>query len=365
MNFISGSIYGNIFKISTWGESHGKAIGVVIDGCPSGILLNENDIQIELDKRKPNQNKYTTQRNEDDKINIMSGVFEGKTTGTPISMMVFNKDFISKDYDNIKDVYRPSHADYTYNQKYNFRDYRGGGRSSGRETLARVCAGAIAKKILKQLGVNIIAYVSSIGDIKIKEVDLDFINKNDFNIPCRKSETKIKSLLDDVINDKNSVGGTIYCEVNGLKSGIGEPVFNKLDAMLAHAILSIGATKGIEFGAGFKSSELKGSEYNDEFYFKDDKVIKYTNNCGGLLGGISDGSQIFFNTTFKPTPSIAKPQKTINTNLENIEICITGRHDPCILPRAVVVVEAMTAITILDFILLDLTSNIENIKKLY
>lgn len=364
-DFISGSIFGNIFKISTWGESHGKAVGVVIDGCPAGVLLNEDDIQKELDKRKPNQSEYTTKRNEDDLVNIMSGVFEGKTTGTPISLMVFNKDYKSNDYDNIKDVYRPSHADYTYSKKYDIRDYRGGGRSSGRETVGRVCAGAVAKKVLEELDINIISYVSSVGDIKVEEIDLDFISQNDFRVPCRRSLPNIKALLDETIKNQDSIGGTVYCEINGLKAGIGEPVFNKLDAILAQAMLSIGASKGIEFGAGFASTSMYGSSYNDEFYMNNSNISKHTNNSGGILGGISDGSKIYFNIAFKPTPSIGKPQRSINTSLEETEICIKGRHDPCILPRVVVVVESMTAITILDYILLNLASNIENIKKIY
>lgn len=367
MIFISGSIYGNIFKVSTWGESHGKGLGVVIDGCPSGLFLSEEDIQKELNKRKPNSSKYTTKRNEEDIVTIMSGVFEGKTTGTPISLIVFNEDQNSKDYSSIKNVYRPSHADFTYDKKYRFRDYRGGGRASGRETLTRVCAGAIAKKILTELNINILAYTSSIGNIKIdeKNIDLSYINKNPLLMPCEKTSKKAMNYLDKCISLKDSLGGIIHCDILGLKAGIGEPVFDKLDAAISKSILSIGATKGIEFGLGFASSRCKGSNYNDEFYVNNKKVLKNTNNSGGILGGLSDGSNISFNVAFKPTPSISLPQNTINKNLENENISIKGRHDPCIVPRAVVVVEAMTSITVLDYILINMTKRIDYIKNAY
>ena len=364
-DIISGSTYGNIFKISTWGESHGKAIGVVIDGCPAGVCICETDIQKELNKRKPNKSKYSTKRNEDDNVVIMSGVFDGKTTGTPISLMVFNNDHISKDYDNIKDIYRPSHADFTYDKKYGFRDYRGGGRASGRETIGRVCAGAIAKKILLDLGINILAYTSSVGDIKLKNIDLSYIDKNPLKIPCEKTAKKAMEYLDILIEEQNSIGGTAYCEISGLKAGIGEPVFEKLDAMLSMAIMSIGATKGVEFGLGFLASEKKASEYNDCFYSVDNKVYKKTNNSGGILGGISDGSKITMNIAFKPTPSISIPQDTINTSLENKNITIKGRHDPFIVPRAIPIIEAMVAITLLDYILINLTKKIDCIKYSY
>ncbi len=295
----------------------------------------------------------------------MSGVFNGKTTGTPISLIVHNKDYISKDYDNIKDIYRPSHADFTYDKKYGFRDYRGGGRASARETVARVCAGAIAKKILTDFGINILAYTSSVGNIKVKNIDLSYINENPLKIPCKDTFKKATALLDNLIKENNSIGGTAYCEITGLKAGIGEPVFEKLDAMLSMAIMSIGATKGIEFGLGFLASEKKGSEYNDNFYSKNGKVLKKTNNSGGILGGISDGSKITINIAFKPTPSISLPQHTINTSLENKEIMIKGRHDPFIVPRAIPIIESMVAITLIDYILVNITKKIDCVKKAY
>ncbi len=295
----------------------------------------------------------------------MSGIFKGKTTGTPISLIVHNKDYISKDYNNIKDIYRPSHADFTYDKKYGFRDYRGGGRASARETVARVCAGAIAKKILLDLGINILAYTSSVGNIKVKNIDLDYINKNPLKIPCEETAKKAIQLLDNLINENNSIGGTAYCEITGLKAGIGEPVFEKLDAMLSKAIMSIGATKGIEFGLGFLASEKKGNEYNDIFYSENNEVLKKSNNSGGILGGISDGSKITMNIAFKPTPSISIPQDTINNNLENVNVTIKGRHDPFIIPRAIPIIEAMVAITLLDYILINMTRKIECVKNAY
>ncbi|MCL2593851.1 MAG: chorismate synthase [Defluviitaleaceae bacterium] len=326
---MSGSIYGKIFKVTTWGESHGAAIGAVIDGCPSGLLLSEKDIQIELDKRKPSNSPLSTIRKESDKAIILSGVFEGKTTGTPISVIVFNEDARTKDYSEIKNIFRPGHADYTFYTKYGVRDYRGGGRSSGRETVGRVIAGAIAKKILKELGIEISAY----------SFDLEL-----------------------VVEDGDSVGGIVECVIKGVKAGIGETVFDKLDAELAKSMLSIGAVKGIEFGAGFKSAFMKGSENNDEFFNDNGKISKLTNNSGGILAGMSDGSDIVFRLAFKPTPSISKPQKTVDIQGNDIEIEINGRHDVCIVPRAIVVVEAMAAITLTDLVLRNLTARMDNIK---
>ena len=364
-DIISGSIYGNIFKISTWGESHNKGIGVVIDGCPAGVEICEEDIQKDLNRRKPNNSKYATKRAEEDKVIIYSGIFEGKTTGTPISLMVLNKDQISKDYDNIKNIYRPSHADFTYDQKYGFRDYRGGGRASGRETIGRVCAGAIAKKILKELNINVLAYTFSVGNIKCKNIDLDYINENSLKMPCKEASVKAMNFLDNLIKESDSIGGTACCEITGLKAGIGEPVFQKLDAMLSMAIMSIGATKGIEFGLGFLASEKKGSEYNDPFYSHNNKVLKKTNHSGGILGGISDGDKITINVAFKPTPSIAIEQETINKSLENTKISIKGRHDPFIVPRALPIIEAMVYITLLDYILINMTKKIDCVKNAY
>lgn len=364
---MSGSIYGNIFKISTWGESHGKALGVVIDGCPAGVCITAQDIQNDLDRRKPGTSKYTTKRAESDMVEILSGVFEGKTTGTPISLVVYNNDQRSKDYSEISQIYRPGHADYGFDIKYGFRDYRGGGRSSGRETIGRVAAGAIAKKVLAEIGVSVTAYTLSIGDVSIDTSNIDYneITNNSVAMPDKNAARLAGELLDSKISDLDSVGGTIQCEVTGLEAGIGETVFDKLDASLAKGIMSIGATKGIEFGLGFEAARAYGSFNNDEFYTKDGVVKKYSNNSGGILGGMSDGSTIIFRTAFKPTPSIAKTQQTINKAGENVTINIKGRHDPIVVPRAVIVVEAMTAITLLDLVLINMSSRIDNIKKIY
>jgi len=365
---MSGSIYGNIFKISTWGESHGKAIGVVIDGCPAGIEITEEYIQKDLDRRKPGKNKYSTQRYESDEVEIMSGTFEGKTTGTPISLIIYNKDQRSKDYSEISKVFRPGHSDFCFEEKYGFRDYRGGGRSSGRETAARVAAGAVAKKFLSEINIDIIAYTLSIGNVKI---NMDNFNKeeilnNTFCMPDAQAAKEASVLMDKIIAEKDSVGGIIQCEVTGIKAGIGETVFDKLDACISKAVMSIGAAKGIEFGLGFEASKHLGSFNNDEMFIDDNNnIVKYTNNSGGILGGMSDGSKIVFKTAFKPTPSISKKQRTVTNDGKNIEISIKGRHDPVIVPRAVVVVEAMTAITIADYVLLNMCSKIENIKKYY
>lgn len=360
---MAGSSYGNIFKITTWGESHGKALGVVVDGCPAGINLCEEDIQTFLNRRKPGQSKYTTQRNEDDKVEILSGIFEGKTTGTPISMIVHNKDHHSADYSQIASYYRPGHADYTFDEKYGFRDYRGGGRSSGRETIGRVAAGAIASKILAQLGINIITYSKAIGDVQIdyKNFDKEEIENNPMYMPDSNAATKAGELLKEKMAKMDSVGGIIECLVDGMPTGIGEPVFEKLDANLSKAIMSIGAIKGIEIGDGFAVASSTGSTDNDGFQMKDGKVIKTTNHAGGIMGGMSDGSQIVLRAAVKPTPSIAQTQKTVNKSGEDIEVNIKGRHDPIIVPRAVVVVESMVAITLVDMLFHAMTSRMDKI----
>ncbi|MBQ8940464.1 MAG: chorismate synthase [Firmicutes bacterium] len=364
---MSGSTFGNIFKITTWGESHGRGLGVVIDGCPAGIPLCEEDIQRDMDRRKPGQSRYTTQRSEADKIEIMSGVFEGKTTGTPISLMVLNTDQRSRDYSAICDVYRPGHADYGFETKYGFRDYRGGGRSSARETLARVAAGAVARKILAELNIKVDAYTVSINEIEIDRNNFDLAERfnNPVVMPDKAAAENAQALLDTAIKNLDSVGGVIECCVTGLPAGIGEPVFDKLDASLGRAIFSIGAVKGVEFGLGFEAAKIYGSQNNDNFTFKDGKVEKLTNNSGGILGGISDGSELILRAAFKPTPSIAQPQKTVNSKNENIEIEIKGRHDPIVVPRAVIVVEAMTAITLVDLLLMNMSAKMDNIKKFY
>lgn len=360
---MAGSTYGNIFKITTWGESHGKALGVVVDGCPAGIDLCEEDIQIFLNRRKPGQSKYTTQRNEDDKVEILSGIFEGKTTGTPISMMVRNKDHHSADYSQIASYYRPGHADYTFDEKYGFRDYRGGGRSSGRETIGRVAAGAIASKILEQLGICITTYSKSIGTVEIdySNFNKEEIENNPMYMPDSNAAIKAGKLLKEKMAEMDSVGGVIECLVNGMPIGIGEPVFEKLDANLSKAIMSIGAIKGFEIGDGFAVAESTGSTDNDGFQIKEGKIVKTTNHAGGIMGGMSDGSQIILRAAVKPTPSIARTQKTVNKSGENIEINIKGRHDPIIVPRAVVVVESMVAITLVDMLFNAMTSRIDKI----
>ncbi|MDF2609355.1 MAG: Chorismate synthase [Lachnospiraceae bacterium] len=364
---MSGSIYGNLFKISTWGESHGKGIGVVVDGCPAGLILTEDMIQSYLDRRRPGQTKFATQRNESDSVEILSGTFLQKTTGTPISMVVMNTNQRSGDYNDIASYYRPGHADYTFNQKYGFRDYRGGGRSSGRETIGRVAAGAVAKAILSQLGIEVCAYTKSIGDIKIdyKECNKDNILISPLAMPDLNASVKAEAFLEDKMNEMDSAGGVIECIISGMPAGVGEPVFEKLDANLGKAILSIGAVKGIEFGSGFNAPLLSGSENNDSFRYNDGKVIKLTNNAGGILGGISDGSEIIFRAAIKPTPSIAKAQKTINLTGENIDISVKGRHDPIIVPRAVVVVESMAAITLVDMLFMSMTSNMSGILNFF
>lgn len=364
----AGSTTGNIFKITTWGESHGKAIGVVVDGCPAGLPLCEEDIQVFLDRRKPGQSKFTTQRKEEDMVEILSGVFEGKTTGTPISMMIRNKDQRSKDYGNIAEIYRPGHADYTFDEKFGFRDYRGGGRSSARETAARVAAGAVAIKVLNELGIDVFAYTKSIGNIVCKEdaFDRDYIKENHLFMPDKDAVIKAEEYLNEMMEQQDSSGGVVECQIHGVPTGIGEPVFDKLSARLAGSVSSIGAVKGFEIGEGFHASTMNGSVNNDTFYYDEEGHLKKeTNHAGGILGGMSDGSPIVFCAAFKPTPSIGSVQKTVNKNGENIETVIKGRHDPIVVPRAVVVVEAMAAITVLDLLLTSMTSRIDLIKSFF
>lgn len=364
---MAGSGFGTNFRITTWGETHGAGVGVVVDGCPAGLPLEREDVQKYLDRRKPGQSKYTTQRKEGDQVEILSGIFEGRTTGTPISMVVYNKDQRSKDYRNIKDIYRPGHADFTFDMKYGFRDYRGGGRSSGRETIGRVAAGAVAAKVLKELGIEIKAYAKAIAGIEVSKDYFDFaeMNNNPFNMPDKEAAKLVQEKADQMIKEMDSIGGIIECQITGMPVGIGETVFDKLDAELSKAIMSIGSVKGFEIGDGFEAANLRGSENNDDFICIDGKVEKETNHSGGVLGGMSDGSAIVFRAAIKPTPSIAQTQKTVNRDLDNVEIEIHGRHDPMIVPRAVVVVESMAAVTILDGILKNLGATMDNIKKIY
>ena len=363
---MAGSTFGNIFKITTWGESHGAGVGVVVDGCPAGLPLCEEDIQLYFNRRKPGQSRYATPRKEDDAVEILSGVFEGKTTGTPISLVVFNKNQRSKDYSQIAEYYRPGHADYPFDAKYGFRDYRGGGRSSGRETIGRVAAGAIAAKILNQLGITLTAYTKSIGDISVSSLNLEEIFNNALYMPDAAAAEKASAYLEECMKNHDSSGGVIECIIDGMPAGIGDPVFEKLDANLAKAFFSIGAVKGFEIGDGFLASFAKGSENNDPFFYDEiGNVCKKTNHAGGILGGMSDGSPIVFRAAIKPTPSIFQKQETINRKGENIEIEIQGRHDPIIVPRAVVVVESMAALTIVDLLFSNMSAKLDSVVDFY
>lgn len=364
---MAGSTYGNIFKISTWGESHGRALGVVIDGCPSNVPLSEEDIQVFLNRRKPGQSDFSTKRNESDAVQILSGVFDGKTTGTPISLIVYNEDQKTKDYGNIAYCYRPGHADFGFDEKFGFRDYRGGGRSSGRETVGRVAAGAIASKVLNTLGINLLSYTRSIGDIVIdySKFQKKEIFSNPHYMPDSAAAEAATALLKEVMADRDSIGSSVECIISGVPAGIGEPVFDKLDACLGKAVMSIGAVKAVEIGDGILVQRARGSENNDAFRIENGKPVKTTNHSGGTLGGISDGSNILVRASFKPTPSIYKKQQTITASHEETEIEIKGRHDPIIGPRAVVVVEAMCAITLLDLMMVNATSKLENLIKIY
>ena len=365
---MAGSSFGNIFRITTWGESHGKGVGVVVDGCPAGLPLSEEDIQIYLNRRKPGQSKFTTPRKEDDAIEILSGVFEGKTTGTPISMVVYNKNQKSKDYSEIASYYRPGHADYCFDSKYGFRDYRGGGRSSGRETIGRVAAGAIAARLLNSLGIEITTYTRSIGPVSIdvSRFDESEIYNNSLYMPDSVAAAKAEEYLEQCLKDQNSAGGVAECVIKGVPVGLGDPVFEKIDANLAKAIMSIGAVKGFEIGDGFSVASSTGLTNNDAFCISDNgSVSKKSNHSGGTLGGMTDGSDIVFRAAIKPTPSIAATQSTVNKDGENININIKGRHDPIIVPRAVVVVESMAALVIADALLLNMTSKMDKIIDFY
>ena len=364
---MAGSTLGTIFKITSWGESHGKALGVVVDGCPAGLELDESDIQTYLNRRKPGQSNITTSRKEADQVEILSGVFEGRTTGTPISMMIRNTSQISGDYSEIASYYRPGHADYTFDEKYGFRDYRGGGRSSGRETIGRVAAGAIACKILSQLGIEITTYTKAIGNIEIDmdNFDRQAIFETKTVMPDREADRLAVAYLEQSIKQLDSVGGVMECVVTGVPAGLGDPVFEKLDANLAKAIMSMGAVKAVEIGDGIQAAKNTGKVNNDAFRISDNHIVKSTNHAGGILGGISDGSPIIIRAHVKPTPSIFSPQNTVNQSGEEIQVQIKGRHDPIIVPRAVVVMECMTAITILDALLLNMSAKMDNIETFY
>ncbi len=372
---MSNNSFGKIFKVTTWGESHGEAIGVVVDGCPAGIELSEAEIQHELDRRKPGLSEITTERKEEDEVKILSGTFKGETLGTPISMLVRNKDVDSSPYEPIKNVARPGQADFSYQMKYGLRDYRGGGRASARETVARVAAGAIAKRILSIHNIQILGHVVEVGGIRAKEVGLEKIRENVEKNVVRCADLEAARIMEDKIKEVkaegDSVGGIVELIALGAPAGLGEPVFDKLDAELAKALMSIGAVKGVEIGVGFKTARMKGSEMNDEFYIitaepaentevqenylsgeQEGEIRTKTNNAGGILGGISTGEPIICRIAVKPTPSISKPQRSVDMGLmQEVEIKIKGRHDPCICPRIVPVAEAMVALMLVDYLM--------------
>lgn len=346
--------YGTLFRITTFGESHGPAIGVILDGCPAGLEIDEAFIQSELTRRKPGQSKITTQRKEDDTFKILSGVFEGKSTGTPITIVIENQDQRSKDYSHVENTFRPSHADYTYQAKYGIRDHRGGGRSSARETAARVASGAIAKLLLKTSGVTISAFVSQVGDIKAPhytELDLGNTESNIVRCPDQATAEKMIALIDQVRHDRDTVGGIVTCVIKGSPVGLGEPVFDKLHAELGKAMLSINAVKGFEYGSGFDGIRLRGSQHNDEFFNEGGKIRTKTNHSGGVQGGISNGEDIYFNVAFKPVATIMQDQQSVDKDGNEAIVSGKGRHDPCVVPRAVPIVESMAALVMADFVL--------------
>lgn len=359
---MAGSVFGNFFRVTTFGESHGAAIGCVIDGCPAGLHLSEEDIQKYLDRRKPGQSDFTTKRKEADRVEILSGVFEKKTEGTPIALLIRNEDQHSKDYSDLKDKFRPGHADYGFFKKFGFRDYRGGGRSSGRETAARVAAGAVAAKLLDEFGIEVHAYTKTIGPVEALKNDFDECQKNPLYMPDHEAYKKASEYLEVCMQDKDSAGGVVECVATGVPAGLGDPVFDKLDARLAYAIVSIGAVKGFEIGDGCKAAKARGSENNDAFFMENGRVYKKTNHSGGVLGGISDGSDIILRAYIKPTPSIAQPQSTVTDAGDDATIEIKGRHDPVIVPRAVVVVETMTALVLADALLSNQASRTDRIE---
>ena len=353
---MAGNSLGKLFKITTCGESHGGAVGVIVDGCPAGLAISELEIQQELDRRKPGQSSITSPRKERDLIHILSGVFEGETTGTPILMLSYNADMRPEDYDMLKKVYRPSHADFTYQMKYGRRDFRGSGRASARETLARVAAGAIAKKyLMKNLNIEIVSYVEQVGNIHAevdyKSVTLESIESNIIRCPDQVAAAKMIDLIEKVKNEGDSIGGVIKGVIRNVPVGLGEPVFDKLSADLGKAMLSINAVKGFEIGSGFNGVAMRGSEHNDPFVIENGNLKIKTNHAGGTLGGISTGEDIYFRVAFKPVATISKPQSTLNRDLQPISLEAKGRHDPCVLPRAVPIVDAMAALVMMDHFL--------------
>ena len=360
---MAGNSFGKIFRISTFGESHGPAVGVVLDGCPAGVTVNLEDIQRDLDRRRPGQSNIVTQRKEEDLVHIQSGIFEGVSTGTPISLIIYNKDQKSRDYDHIKEKFRPSHADFTYQQKYGIRDYRGGGRSSARETVARVAAGAIAKSLLKESGITVTAYVSQVGHLKLDPgtsiLDLSSAESNIVRCPDQDLAERMIEFIKQVRKEGDTVGGMISCRITGVKAGLGEPVFDKLHADLGKAMLSINAVKGFEYGSGFQSIQMKGSEHNDLFLQSGDSVSTKSNFSGGIQGGISNGMPIYFNVAFKPVATLMKDQESIDQKGDVVTVTGKGRHDPCVVPRAVPIVEAMASLVLADHLLRSRGNKIE------
>lgn len=360
-----GNSFGKLFKITTFGESHGKALGAIVEGCPAGLELDEEKIRQEMQRRKPGQSKITTQRKEEDEIEILSGVFEGKTTGTPIGIVIQNSDQKSKDYSHIADKFRPSHADYTYFEKYGIRDYRGGGRSSARETAARVAAGAIAKQFLEAKGISIQAFVSQVGDLTLEknytDLTLDLAEENIVRCPDPEMAEKMISLIDQVRLDRDTIGGVVTCVIKNTPPGLGEPVFDRLHAELGKAMLSINAVKGFEYGSGFEGVKMRGSQHNDTFIKEGEKIHTITNHSGGIQGGISNGEDIYFRVAFKPVATIMQDQESLNEAGETVTVSGKGRHDPCVVPRAVPIVEAMAALVIADYLLISKTNKLDEI----
>lgn len=352
---MSGSSFGKLFKISTFGESHGAGIGVVIDGCPAGLTISQSDIQQELDRRRPGQSAIVTQRKESDTVRILSGIWNDQTLGTPISLIIMNEDHISGDYDQIKQTFRPSHADYTWQTKFGLRDYRGGGRSSARETAARVAAGAIASKLIAHYGMEVLSFVQQVASIAVPETFSAFkkedIEKNIIRCPDPETAEKMIAFIEKIRDEGDTIGGIVKTVIRNCPAGLGEPVFDKLHADLGKAMLSINACKGFEIGSGFQSIQLKGSQHNDEFFKEGEKVRTRTNHSGGIQGGISNGMDIVFSSVFKPVATIMQTQTTINLEGQSVELEAKGRHDPCVLPRAVPIVDAMAALVMADHLL--------------
>ncbi|MCD6065389.1 MAG: aroC [Bacteroidetes bacterium] len=362
---MAGNSIGTLYRLTTFGESHGEAIGGIIDGCPAGLDIDLDFIRSEMQRRRPGQSHIVSQRKEEDEVQFLSGIYEGKTTGTPIGFTIKNEDQRSKDYDHNKDVYRPSHADYTYDAKYGIRDHRGGGRSSARETACRVVAGAIARLLLKEAGMEIRAYVSQVATIKLSksytELDLSTIESNSIRCPDASTAAQMIELIEQIRKAGDTVGGIVSCVCTGIPAGLGEPVFDKLHADLAKAMMSINATKGFEYGEGFNSIHFKGSELNDLFEAKDEKIHTKTNHSGGIQGGISNGMDIYFNVAFKPVATIMQDQQTVDSKGNETAIKGKGRHDPCVLPRAVPIVESMAAIILADHLLRAKTSQMQSV----